>query len=130
MRAPIIAAGLFVFCSSLAFGQETKPDPKPDPKPAETKPSETKPAETKPKLSRAEQFQSLRKDYAGPAEKLQEEIEEVQARLDELTSKQEDMAAQYVGRLLELIKADPKDGVSLEAIDHVLHEQLAALEEE
>jgi len=121
MRAAILAAGLFVLCSSFLFGQDTKP---------KAKPSDTKPAETKPKpASRAEQFQSLRKDYAGPAEKLQEEIEEAKARLENLITKQEDAAAQYVGKLMELIKADPKDSVSLEAIDELLHEQSEALEE-
>jgi peroxiredoxin/TolA-binding protein len=121
MRLTVLMACFWAVLACAALAQEKS---KPQPKPPESKP---KPAATD---SRAEQLRMLRKAYDGPAKKLQDEIDEAEAKLLELTDKQAEQAQEQIGKLLELVVADPQDAVALETIEHVLQEQIDFLDEE
>jgi len=115
MRGAILFLALCLSLPVLAQGQDAKPDASP-PKVAPP--------------SRGEQLRSLRKDFGGRLEKVQEEIDELEAKLDEVTTRQTELTEEYVGKLLDLVEADPKDNVALETLEHVLRDQLDYLNEE
>jgi len=121
MRFALLTGLIFAAVVAAAVGQETA---KTEPKPEETKPKPAAPA------GRAEQLKKLRQAYDAPAAKLQDEIDEAEAKFKELIDRQAEQAQEQIGKLLELVKADPKDSVALETIEHLLQEQLNFLDEE
>jgi peroxiredoxin len=121
MRFAVLAGCLGIAIACAVLAQEKA---KPQPKANEAKPKSALTA------SRAEQLKKLRQAYDGPAEKLQDEIGEAEAKYKELISKQAEQAQEQIGKLLELVKADPKDGVALETIEYLLQEQIEFLDEE
>jgi peroxiredoxin len=127
MRIAVLAGCLALACAALA--QETF---RQQPKSAESKPkpATATAAAAATTASRAEQLQALRKAYDGAAEKLQEELDEAEAKYKELVGKQAEQAQEQIGKLLKLVKADPKDGVALEAIEHLLQEQIEFLDKD
>lgn len=121
MRFALLTGCLFAALTAGGFGQEkAKAQPKPD----DAKP---KPAAAP---DRAEQLKKLRQAYDGQASKLQDEIDEAEAKYQELIVKQAEQAEEQIGKLLELVKSDPKDSVALETIEHLLQEQIDYLDEQ
>lgn len=96
--------------------------------------AQARPDETKSKSAatpgRAEQLKNLRETYDTEAAKLQEEIDEAEAKLADLLDKQAGQAEEQISKLIELIKAAPKDAVALETIEYLLGDQLDYLDEE
>jgi peroxiredoxin len=121
MRRALLTGYILALLVTAGTGQETgKAQPKPEG-------SKSKPAAL---LSRADQLKKLRQAYDGPAAKLQDEIEEAKAKYEELLGQQAEQAHEQIGKLLELVKAEPKDEVAVETIEHLLQEQIDFLDEE
>ena len=119
MRFALLSGCFFAALTAAGLAQEKS---KAQPKPVETKPAAAP--------SRAEQLEKLRQAYGGPAQKLQDEIDEAEARYRELVEKQAEQAQEQIGKLLELVNGDPKDSVALATIEHLLQEQIEFLDEE
>src|SRR4051794_34180819 len=88
-------------------GEEAKPSAKPKPievgvKGADddSKPTTDGADGDKPK-SRSEEFKSLRKDFGGRLESMQEEMDELQTKLTKLITSQAKLQEEYVRKLLE-----------------------------
>lgn len=121
MRFFLLAGCIFAALIAAAIGQEKA---KTQPKPEENKPKPAAP------VGRAGQLKNLRQAYDGPAQKLQDEIDEAEAKYKELIVKQAEQAEEQIGKLLDLVKEDPKDSVALETIEHLLQDQIEFLDEE
>jgi peroxiredoxin len=112
------------FCAAISFTALAQEKAKSQVRPDDTK---SKPAATP---GRAEQLKNLRETYDTKTAKLQDEIDEAEAKLADLLDKQAERAEEQIGKLMELVKADPKDAVALETIEYLLQEQLDFLDEE
>ena len=91
----------------------------------------TKPAvPAKPKLKRPEWFESLKKKYTQQLDKLHAQVEEAQAKVDQLTRQQVDVSAEYVDKLMAVVEKKPNDETALNALLELVNQQLDFLSEE